>query len=148
MEKASKWIQNLLLGKRDQEKKEKKRSVSSSSSLLFGPAAAADQTPKAILPPKEKRRWSFKKSSAATDKVIRHKTNRSFDEIYTAQLVKQALQVQDIEQIRIKALLLEPSNNNSNEAIKRRADLMPRKYAAAIKIQSVFRSYLVRTCIP
>lgn len=132
MEKASKWIQNFLLGKRDHQEKKKDKKT------LF--------TADLILHPKEKRRWSFKKSSAGTDKlIITHKTIPSFD---TAdQLVKQALQEQDIEQICIKPLLLQPSNN-SNEAYRRsRADLMPRKYAAAIKIQSVFRSYLVSTCI-
>lgn len=117
MGKASRWIRNFLLGKRD-EKDNKKINTSilsvyvTTSSSLPPPA------------PKIKRRWSFGKSPA---KGKAHKLSRSMDSAETTQLVMQAKTEFQLQRDRSLALL----------AIARD------KHAAATKIQAAFRSYLV-----
>ncbi|KAI6692578.1 hypothetical protein NL676_020288 [Syzygium grande] len=121
MGKASRWIRNFLLGKRD-EKDNKKINTSILSVYV---------TTSGSLPPpapKIKRRWSFGKSPA---KGKAHKLSRSMDSAETTQLVMQAKTEFQLQRDRSLALL----------AIARD------KHAAATKIQAAFRSYLARKAL-
>ncbi|KAA8536990.1 hypothetical protein F0562_029468 [Nyssa sinensis] len=143
MGKASKWIRNILLGKK--EEKDKK----TESSFL----AQSLATPRAILPetPKEKRRWSFGRS-ASTDNA--RKSNRSFDSIVTTQLVTKALLEHEQAQPCATAMAL-ATNEATKRAMRVRATAAhapagkpgPVKDAAATKIQAAFRSYLARKAL-
>lgn len=139
MGKASKWIRNFLLGKKEEKEKDKKRVSSVPTESLGNPRAMLSAA-------KEKRRWSFKKSTT-TEKITHHKSNRSFDSISTAQLVKQVLEEHEIEQIRIKAVLVTTNKEvNWTVPVATTPDsqaIIPLNDAAAIKIQAAFRSYLV-----
>lgn len=139
MGKASKWIRNLLLGKR--EEKINKKDTSCTESLAIS---------KVIIPamPVEKRRWSFGRSSS-TDKST-HKTTRSFDSIITPQLVSQALlEYANLQQHHRAAAMVVPTKFNT--PLPSTHQTAPKRglaeNAAATKIQACFRSYLVRIYI-
>lgn len=72
----------------------------------------------------------------------------SFDSISAVQLVKQVLEEHEIEQIRIKAVLLKTSDEDNKGGLVATTPSLQvikplTKDVAAIKIQSAFRSYLV-----
>jgi len=119
MGKASKWIRNFLLGKKDEKIKKIDASEDSKSS----------NTGSLIVSPKVKRRWSFGKLTGGriTSKIVGHKFSRSFDSGESAKL-------------QIQALL-------ETKASRRLPTPLPRSYKdknkAATKIQAGFRSYLV-----
>ncbi|OAY44216.1 hypothetical protein MANES_08G132400v8 [Manihot esculenta] len=142
MGKASRWIINFLLGKKDD--KEKKKNIGFyEGSTVSSPNASVTSTPT------YKRRWSFGKSAS---KERAHKCSKSLDSITPL--------------IARHASLLEWGNQRSNkntkavavpaETIKRVA--APRDVAAnrisksvedeaATRIQAAFRSYLARKAL-
>lgn len=122
MGKASRWIRNFLLRKRDENDNKK----INDASVLSGYVAASSGLP--LPTPKIKRRWSFGKSAA---KGKAHKLSRSMDLTETTQLVMQARAEFQLQRDRSLALLAIASD----------------KHAAATKIQAVFRSYLARKAL-
>ncbi|XP_021669385.2 protein IQ-DOMAIN 19 [Hevea brasiliensis] len=143
MGKASKWIINFLLGKK--EEKEKKKNIAfydGIGSTVATPTSSVPSTP-------YKRRWSFGKS-ASKERV--HKCSKSLDSI--TPLIAQ------------HASLLEWENQQSNKKVKALAAptetikrvVAPRHVAAdrisksvedaaATRIQAAFRSYLARKAL-
>lgn len=116
MGKASKWIRNFLVGKREQ--KYKKIDATFSAEYVHNKTDCQPGTPKT------RRRWSF---GRATGKKATHKS-KSFDSFDTTKLPVQA--------------------SAENKVLQNHAVLIADvEYAAATKIQAVFRSYLVSTFI-
>lgn len=119
MGKASRWIRNFLMGKRERDNKDD--GLVSAVSLGTSPAVVPSSS-------KVKRRWSFKRSSS-TDSMT-HSSIRSFDSVLTAQLKAQASLLEfEILQNHAKAFLA--------------AKTAAVEVEAAIRIQAAFRSYLV-----
>ncbi|KAM7476907.1 hypothetical protein LguiB_024150 [Lonicera macranthoides] len=126
MGKASKWIMNFLVGKKEETNKKKDASFSSESIVIS-------------TTPKVKRRWSFGRSTGTENP--RHKSTMSFDSFVTRQLVTKALlEGKFYEQNQCKAMVVA---TNKAAVAKTRA----LEYAAAIRIQAVFRSYLARKAL-
>ncbi|XP_054801168.1 protein IQ-DOMAIN 19-like [Prosopis cineraria] len=119
MEKASKWIRNHLMGK-----KEAKYKVDRS----YNENNIAES-------PKVKRRWSLgrKSSTRTTGNATAHRFSASFDSSYSANLQVQSLLQTDAPYILSTCLLPKaPTNIESS---------------AATKIQAAFRSYLARKAL-
>ncbi|XP_041017902.1 protein IQ-DOMAIN 14-like, partial [Juglans microcarpa x Juglans regia] len=117
MGRASKWIRNFLVGKREQ--KYKKIDAS------FPAEYAHNKTECQPGIPKTRRRWSFGRASG---KKTSHKYSKSFDSFDTTKLPVQT--------------------GAENEVLQNHAVLIADvEYAAATKIQAVFRSYLARKAL-
>ncbi|KAA8548677.1 hypothetical protein F0562_000361 [Nyssa sinensis] len=150
MGKTGKWIRNFLTGKKDREKeREKNTSNQFTSNVIENPT-----TPISIPPttPKEKRRWSFRRSSA---------TATAGDNISTTPPVVQAVLDSENEQKKHAMAVAAATAAAADAAVAAaqaaaavirltaaatgRASAV--EEAAAIKIQSVFRSYLARKAL-
>ncbi|KAL7120138.1 hypothetical protein ACP275_02G105100 [Erythranthe tilingii] len=126
MGKASKWIRNLLMGKRE-DKCNKKTCLSSAprdthTQAVISPANANANTPK------ERRRWSFKRSTSTKPNAPTHKSSRSFDSIIASK----------------QASFLEYQTHHGNYYAM---SLLLHAHAAATKIQAVYRSYLAKRAL-
>lgn len=121
MGKASKWIRNFLIGKKDDKKKNDYANSLEYQSTKMGSQPGT---------PKVKRKWSFGKSAG---KGASHKFSKSFDSIDASKLPVQPPIESGTHQNHVKALA----------AIRVQVE-----NAAATKIQAVFRSYLVKTAHP
>lgn len=150
MGKTSKWIRNLLTGKKDKDKN------SNTSNNHYNSVATENQaTPISIPPttPKEKRRWSFRRSSATGP------TSQKDSEgiAVTPPPVNAAVAEAENEQKK-HAVAIAVATAAAAEAAVAAAQaaaamihlggidtVLPSavEEAAATKIQSVFRSYLV-----
>ncbi|XP_071728709.1 uncharacterized protein [Rutidosis leptorrhynchoides] len=130
MGKASRWIRNLLVGKKDDKISTKDESTLSTS---------------AIIPASPKRRWSFRKSNNTEKVQINHKSCRSFDSIATSQLVSQALFDYAILQQSHNSMMVVPPLKATTRTLNRVSIVT--RVAAATKIQSAFRSYLARKAL-
>lgn len=122
MGKPGKWLKSFLTGKKDKEK-EKGTSNQNSTPSIQNPV-----TPISIPPTtaKEKRRWSFRRSSA------------------TAAAPKDSNYTEPTATTQPAAVL--DTFDSENEQ-KMHAMAVANKEAKAIKIQSVFRSYLARKAL-
>ncbi|KAK9069416.1 hypothetical protein SSX86_011319 [Deinandra increscens subsp. villosa] len=139
MGKASRWIRNLLLGKKD-EKINNKDGVGNSSGAIM---PSSPPSTSAIIPATPRRRWSFRRSNSTQKVAANHKSCRSFDSIMNSQLLSQALFDYAIQQ--------------QNYTAKHAAPLATLKTArrvsstvaitAATMIQATFRSYLARRAL-
>ncbi|GMP40863.1 hypothetical protein CsSME_00011153 [Camellia sinensis var. sinensis] len=154
MGKASKWIRNFLLGKKEKEKK--KDSTFSAERL-------------AILPvtPKEKRRWSFGRSSntdsivsfgrsTSTDSIVSFgKSSSTTDSILTSHLATKAVLEYHNDQHHATsvavAVAVVMATHEANKAVRAAKPTLalpgPVENAAATKIQAIFRSYLARRAL-
>lgn len=116
MEKASKWMRNYLIGK-----KEEKYKIDTSSAEK-----------KIAGSPKVKRRWSFgrKTDGKITGNVAMHRFSRSFDSSDSAAKLKiqSVVETHQFPQSPSTTLVETPNKIQS---------------AAATRIQAAFRSYLV-----
>ncbi|XVF31167.1 hypothetical protein REPUB_Repub16aG0122500 [Reevesia pubescens] len=142
MGKASRWLANFLLGRKDDKGKRKNISISFEEGM---------PTPCATPPATHfKRRWSFGKL-VSKDKT--HKSSRSLDSMTATPLVKQA--VLDVENRRDNARVLAMAMKSSitikrkSKATYAAASLISKAVedAAATRIQAAFRSYLARKAL-
>lgn len=165
MGKASKWIKNLLSGKKDKDQKETEKNSSSSttgyciqtnsnSTVIDHPT-----TPISVLPttPKEKRRWSFRRSSA-TAPAQKEVVNSTRMEATTPSALQQGLLETENDQKKhalAVAAATAAAADAAAAAAKAAAAVIQLTAAASgrataveesavVKIQSVFRGYLVR----
>lgn len=149
MGKTSKWLRNFLTGKKDKEKLP--RNQSSCIAIENNPTTPIS-TPQT---PKEKRRWSFRRSSAA---AAAPKDSNPVEPIATMPPAVQTALDAENEQKK-QAMAMAAATTAAADAavaaaqaaaavIRLTAAANGRTSAvevvAAIKIQSVFRSYLVR----
>ncbi|CAL5194645.1 unnamed protein product [Lathyrus oleraceus] len=120
MGKASKWIRNLLLGKKEENFKQIDTFCSENKAAN---AVKNSSSNKMVV----KRKWSFRKltSGRSTGKIVAHKVSRSFDSI-------------DSPKLQIQALMFQTQTpRTAAEFVKR----------AATRIQASFRSYLARRAL-
>lgn len=168
MGKASKWIKNLLSGKKDKDQKEKEKETEKNSSSTTGYCIQTNSnstvidhptTPISVLPttPKEKRRWSFRRSSA-TAPAQKEVVNSTAMEATTPSAVQQGLLETENDQKKhalAVAAATAAAADAAAAAAKAAAAVIQLTAAASgrataveesavVKIQSVFRGSLVR----
>jgi hypothetical protein len=154
MGKTGKWLRSFLTGKKDKEKDKEKLQSNQNSSISI---ETNPTTPISIpqTTPKEKRRWSFRRSSATSPAS---KDLNSTEPIATSSPAVQTMLDTDNEQKRHAMAMAEATAAATDaavaaaqaaaavirltEAANGRASAI--EEAAATKIQSVFRAYLVR----
>ena len=154
MGKTGKWLRSFLTGKKDKEKDKEKLQSNQNSSISIEtnpttPISIAQTTPK------EKRRWSFRRSSATSPAS---KDLNSTEPIATSSPAVQTMLDTDNEQKRHAMEMAAATAAATDAAVvaaqaaaavirltaaaNGRASAI--EEAAATKIQSVFRAYLVR----
>lgn len=149
MGKPGKWLRNFLVGKKDKVKdKEKSKQSSASAENPTTPVPFAPSTPK------EKRRWSFRRSSATS---VAHKDSSSTLEMTPGSSSVSALHgaMETESEQRRHALAVAAATADAAAAAAQAAAAIiqlatgagprvnPVEEAAATRIQSVYRSYLV-----
>lgn len=137
MGRTGKWLRNLLTGKRDREKEKEK--CSTNLSLVNGTTENPTTPVSTTTPTKEKRRWSFRRSSASRELNLAESG-------VTASVTVQIATDAENDQKKHAAtaapdavICLTPDSNESS--------ITSVEEAAAIKIQSMFRSYLARKAL-
>ncbi|WRX23979.1 IQ motif [Theobroma cacao] len=140
MGKASRWLVNFLLGRKEDKGKRKNISISFEEGRVTTPSATPPATP-------FKRRWSFGKLAS---KERAHKSSRSLDSMTATPLVKQA--VLGLEKrhdnTRVLAMAMTSATKRKTKATSA-ASLISKvvEDAAATRIQAAFRSYLARKAL-
>ncbi|TKY53759.1 IQ-DOMAIN 1 [Spatholobus suberectus] len=140
MGRTGKWLRNLLTGKRDREKEKEK--CATNLCLLNG-TTENPTTPISTTTPKEKRRWSFRRSSASRELNLAESGVTASVTVQTATDSENDQRKHAMVAVAAAApdavICLTPdSNGSSTRSVEE---------AAAIKIQSVFRSYLARKAL-
>jgi hypothetical protein len=142
MGKSGKWLKSFLTGKKDKEREKKGTTQQNSTPIIENPV-----TPISIPPatPKEKRRWSFRRSSAT---AAAPKDSNSTEPIANTQpAAVQGTLDSDNEQ-KMHAMAMAAAADAAMAAAQAAASVIRLTNStieedAAVKIQSVFRSYLV-----
>ncbi|KAK7393716.1 hypothetical protein VNO78_22280 [Psophocarpus tetragonolobus] len=137
MGRTGKWLRNLLTGKRDREKEKEK--CAANLCLLNG-TTENPTTPVSTTTPKEKRRWSFRRSSASRELNLAESASVTVQNanIDAGNDQTQHAMVAVADAAPDSVICLTPDSNGSSKCVEE---------AAAIKIQSVFRSYLARMAL-
>ncbi|XP_028771586.1 protein IQ-DOMAIN 14 [Neltuma alba] len=132
MGKTSKWLRSILTGgKKDKDKDNK---CSKTTDII----PEQDRTPPTTAP-KEKRRWSFRRSSASSTTTTAATTPTPAESNPVASNSPTDIAA-DEQQTKGHALA-------AADAAAQAAAVITAEEAAAIKIQSVFRSYLARKAL-
>ncbi|KAE9617633.1 hypothetical protein Lal_00018536 [Lupinus albus] len=129
MGKTVKWLRNFLAGrKRDKEKSSTNVSVSNGTENPTTPISTT---------PKEKRRWSFRRSSATASKELNFAEQNAIASV----TVKTAIDSEQKKHAEAETAVICMNASDSNETFRSIEEV------SAIKIQSVFRSYLARKAL-
>ncbi|KAJ7979992.1 Protein IQ-DOMAIN like [Quillaja saponaria] len=151
MGKTGKWLKSFLTGKKDKdrEKEKERRATNQSYSIINENPTTPGSNPQST--PKEKKRWSFRRSSAtepaskdlnSTEATITTPLTRPTTLDPGNEQIKQAMTVAAATaaaaQAVAAAIRLAAGSNGIASIIEE---------AAAIKVQSVFRSYLARKAL-
>ncbi|CAJ1977166.1 unnamed protein product [Sphenostylis stenocarpa] len=159
MGKTSKWLRNLLTGKKDKEKLKEKSTID----LNFSSNGTENSATPTSTTPKEKKRWSFRRSSAptaATPTATSKELNFVEPNVSDSQTVQADTDFQNEQ--RKHAMAVAAATAAAADAAVAAAQAVaavirltttsnaaPKSIeeAAAIKIQSVFRSHLARKAL-
>ncbi|KAG4167043.1 hypothetical protein ERO13_A13G170600v2 [Gossypium hirsutum] len=136
MGKASKWLVNFLLGRKDDKGKRKNLSISFDEENLVSSPSATPSSASSF-----KRRWSFGKLSS---KDRAHKSSRSLDSMIATPLLKQAVFNMEIRHDNTRVFTMAMMNSSRRKTKARYAAV---ENAAATQIQAAFRSYLARKAL-
>ncbi|KAK7281463.1 hypothetical protein RIF29_09482 [Crotalaria pallida] len=155
MGKTGKWFRNFFTGKKDKEEK-----VASAANLNSSSNGTENPTTPISTTPKEKRRWSFRRSSATatTPTASKELVNLVESNVTASSQTLQSASDAQNEQ-RKHAMAVAAATTAAADAAKAAAQAAAAvirfassingtapttiEESAAIKIQSVFRSYLV-----
>ncbi|XWS42492.1 hypothetical protein CRYUN_Cryun16bG0018500 [Craigia yunnanensis] len=139
MGKASRWLVNFLLGRKEDKEKRKNISISfEEGNVMTTPCATPLATP-------FKRRWSFGKLAS---KERAHKSSRSLDSMTATPLVKQAVLDLENRHDNTRVLAMASATKRRTKPIYA-ASLISKAVedAAATRIQATFRSYLAKKAL-
>ncbi|KAG4981657.1 protein IQ-DOMAIN 14-like [Glycine soja] len=131
MGRTGKWLRSLLTGKRSDREKEKEKEKCGTNMCLLNGITSTTETENPTTPvsttttTKEKRRWSFRRSPASRELNLAE-----------SGVIASSVTVQNAENDQREH---DPDSNGLSTRCS--------EEAAAIKIQSVFRSYLARKAL-
>ncbi|KAK9725501.1 hypothetical protein RND81_05G148500 [Saponaria officinalis] len=145
MGKTAKWFKNLLSGKKDKPQKDEKTATNNGSNPKHSEQHPNPTTPITVprpTTPKEKKRWSFRRSSAT---AVGPKDPNSAEVANTAALPEseqtstQEKRALDVVDVTTDVVVQQTGFTD--------AGICEIEEAAAVRIQSVFRSYLARKAL-
>ncbi|XP_065854657.1 protein IQ-DOMAIN 19-like [Euphorbia lathyris] len=136
MGKASRWMINLFLGKKE-EKGNRKNNISFYDDNFITPSATIPSIP-------NYKRWSFGKSSS---KERHHKFSKSLDSITPLITQHAAAAIDWGNQPNKKAKIVAIPQAESVKRLTRNGITKSLEHASATRIQAVFRSYLAKKAL-
>ncbi|KAK9055146.1 hypothetical protein SSX86_026228 [Deinandra increscens subsp. villosa] len=131
MGKTSKWIKNLLAGKKHKH---------TAYETPTPPTSGAPTTPK------EKRRWSFRRSSASSNPTPTMTTTTNSIDLISATPPPSLVHEEDSYEQKKNAMAAAVANASAANAAAEAAAAVV-QHTAATRIQAVFRSYLARKAL-
>lgn len=154
MGKASKWLRNFLTGKKDKEKEKEKYAIATNLNSSNG---TENPTTPISTTPKEKRRWCFLRSSAIATPTASKEVNFVESNVTASQTEQTATDAQNEQRKHAMAVAAATAAAADAAVAASQAAAAVIRFAsgyngttatsiegaAAIKIQSVFRSHLV-----